>query len=76
MLGERDAVVAEVTPYQVHGSPHVTIVLAFADKTFTQAQLGSESVPADLHPGDHVIVRLAMSVVVAIERAAPGGGSE
>ena len=34
MLGERDAVVAEVRPYDVHGSPHVQVALAFADRTF------------------------------------------
>ena len=70
MLGERDAVVAEVRPYDVHGSPHVQVALAFADKTFQQVQLGAESVPADLRPGDAVVVRLAMSVVVGIERPA------
>jgi hypothetical protein len=68
VLGERTAVVANVQPYEVHGSPHVTVALAFADGTFAQAQLGAESVPDGLHPGDPVLVRYAMSVVVAIER--------
>ena len=72
MLGERDAVVAEVRPYDVHGSPHVQVALAFADQTFQQVQLGAESVPADLRPGDPVVVRLAMNVVVGIERPAAG----
>jgi len=70
VLGEREAVVAEVKAYEVHGSPHVQVALAFADQTFMQAQLGAESVPAGLRPGDAVIVRLAMNVVVAIDRAA------
>ncbi len=72
MLGERDAVVAEVRPYDVHGSPHVQVALAFADQTFQQVQLGAESVPVDLRPGDAVVVRLAMNVVVGIERPAAG----
>jgi hypothetical protein len=46
----------------------VTVALAFADGTFAQAQLGAESVPEGLQPGDPVLVRYAMSVVVAIER--------
>lgn len=68
MLGERDAVVAEVQPYEVHGSPHVKVALAFADRTFQHVQLGAESVPAGLHAGEPVLVRFAMNVVVAIER--------
>ena len=68
MLAERTAVVAEVKPYEVHGSRHMTVALAFADGTFAQAQLGAESVPEGLQPGDPVVVKLAMSVVVALER--------
>jgi hypothetical protein len=68
VLGERTAVVAEVQPYEVHGSRHVTVALAFPDGTFTQAQLGAESVPDGLQVGDPVLVKLAMSVVVALER--------
>ncbi len=68
MLGERRAVAAEVQPYEVHGSPHVQVALAFDDGTFEQVRLGAESVPDSLRAGDPVVVRLAMSVVVAIER--------
>jgi hypothetical protein len=68
MLGERDAVVAEVQPYDVHGSPHVKVALAFEDHTFQQVQLGAESVPKGLRAGEPVIVRFAMNVAVAIER--------
>jgi hypothetical protein len=68
VLAERTAVVADVQPYEVHGSRHMTVALAFADGTFAQAQLGAESVPEGLQPGDPVIVKLAMSVVVALER--------
>jgi hypothetical protein len=68
VLGERTATVAELEPYEVHGSRHVRVVLAFHDRTFMQAQLGAESVPEGLRPGDPVVVRLAMNVVVALER--------
>jgi len=67
-LAERTAVVADVQPYEVHGSRHMTVALAFADGTFAQAQLGAESVPEGLAPGDPVVVKFAMSVVVALER--------
>jgi len=68
VLGERSAVVADVQPYEVHGSPHVTVALAFPDGTFAKAQLGAESVPEGIQPGDPVLVRYAMNVVVALER--------
>jgi hypothetical protein len=68
VLAERTAVVASVQPYEVHGARHVTIALAFADGTFAQAQLGAESVAEGLEPGDPVVVKYAMSVVVAVER--------
>lgn len=70
MLGSTNAVVAEVRHYEIHGSPYVEVALAFADRTFTKAQLGTESVPAGIEPGDRVIVRSAMNVVVALERPA------
>ena len=71
VLGERSAVVANLQPYEVHGSRHVTVALAFEDGTFAQAQLGAESVPEGLQPGDPVLVKYAMSVVVALERPPP-----
>jgi hypothetical protein len=69
VLGERTAVVASVQPYEVHGSRHVTVALAFADGTFAKAQLGAESVPEGLQQGDPVLVKYAMSVVIAVERS-------
>jgi len=70
VFGERIATVAELEPYEVHGSRHVRVVLAFPDQSFEQAQLGAESVPDGLRPGDPVIVRTAMNVVVSLERVA------
>jgi hypothetical protein len=63
-------VVAEIRPYEIHGSPYVEVALAFADRTFEKAQLGAESVPDGLQPGDAVVVRSAMNVIVAVERPA------
>jgi hypothetical protein len=71
VLGERTATIAELEPYDVHGSRHVRVVLAFPDRTFLQAQLGAESVPDGLKRGDPVVVRQAMNVVVALERPDP-----
>lgn len=69
VLGAREAVVAEVRRYEIHGAPFVEVALAFPDRTFEKVQLGAESVPEELAAGDPVIVRSAMNVVVALERA-------
>ena len=70
MLGARNGVVREVEPYTIHGSPHVRLVVLLEGGEAIQAQLGAESVPADLAVGDAVAVRFAMNVVIAIERPA------
>ena len=73
MLGEREAVILEARPFDVHGVPHIDVSLTFSDqasgKVVTTARLGAESAPPDLAPGDRVIVSLAMNMVVAIRRA-------
>jgi hypothetical protein len=71
VLGAKEAVVRGIEPYAVHGSPHVRVALSLDSGEMIQAQLGAESVPADLTAGERVVVRFAMNVVVAIERPAP-----
>ena len=52
MLGERDAVVAEVRRYEVHGSPHVQVALAFADRTFAAGAARRRERAGGSAPGD------------------------
>ena len=68
MLGEREAVVVEARPFDVHGVPHLDVTLVYSDRAVTTARLGAESAPADLAPGEQVIVSVAMNMVVAIRR--------
>ena len=68
MLGEREAVVVEARPFDVHGVPHLDVTIVYSDRAVTTARLGAESAPADLAPGEQVIVSLAMNMVVAIRR--------
>jgi hypothetical protein len=68
MLGEREAVVVEARPFDVHGVPHLDVTVVYSDRAVTTARLGAESAPADLAPGEQVIVSLAMNMVVAIRR--------
>ncbi|MGZ5212504.1 MAG: hypothetical protein ACXWXM_01980, partial [Actinomycetota bacterium] len=60
MLGKQEAVVLEIRPWDVHGVGHVDVSLVYPDRTVEAARLGSESVPADLAAGDHVLVMKAM----------------
>jgi hypothetical protein len=74
MLGERPAVVLEVTPWNVHGVGHVDVTVVYPDRRIDSARLGRESVPEDLQVGDHVVVDLAMNTIIAVRRArAPNG---
>ena len=69
MFVEREAVVLEVRPWDVHGVPHVDVTVVYPDQRVDTARLGRESVPADLASGETVRVRLVMSTVVEIFRA-------
>ncbi len=69
MLGEQEAIVLEVRPWDVHGVGHVDVTLTFPDRSVETARLGKESVPTDLQPGERVLVAKAMNVVVEIRRA-------
>jgi len=66
VLGDRDAVILEIRRFDIHGSGFVDVTVAFPDRSVTSARLGAESVPAEIAPGDHVTVSLAMNMIVAI----------
>jgi hypothetical protein len=68
MLGEREAVVAGVKPFDLHGATYYDLALSFSDGRTEGARLGSESVPAGLEPGDRVLVTMAANMVVAVRR--------
>ena len=50
MLGEREAMVLAVSPFDIHGVPHVDVTVGYRDRTMATARLGRESVPEDLRP--------------------------
>lgn len=68
MLGEQEAVVVEVRPWDVHGVMHVDLTLVYPDRSVETARLGNESAPEGLMPGEHVVVMKAMNVVVEVRR--------
>jgi hypothetical protein len=68
VLGEREAVVVEIRPWDVHGVAHVDLTLTYPDRSVETARLGKESAPEDLKAGEHVLVIKAMNVVVEVRR--------
>ena len=69
MLGEREAVVVEVKPWDVHGVGYVDVTVVYPDRVLDTARLGPESVPEDLEPGERVLVTKAVNMIVGIRRA-------
>jgi hypothetical protein len=68
MLGEAEALVVDVRPFDVHGMGYVDVTVAYRDRSTATARLGQESVPAELAVGEQVTVRLVASMIVSIER--------
>jgi hypothetical protein len=68
MLGEQEAIVVEVRPWDVHGVAHVDVTIAYPDRSVETARLGKESIPSDLQPGERIVVSKAMDIVVEIRR--------
>ena len=68
MLGEREAVVVEVKPWDVHGVGYVDVTVVYPDRMLETARLGPESVPEDLGVGERVMVTKAVNMIVGIRR--------
>jgi hypothetical protein len=69
VLGEQEAVVVEVKPWDVHGVGYVDVTVVFPDRAVVNARLGAESIPMDLEAGERVMVSRAVNMIVAIRRA-------
>ena len=45
MLGEMEALVVDVRPFDVHGVGYVDVTVAYRDRSTATSRLGRESVP-------------------------------
>ncbi len=68
VLGEQDAMVLEVRPFDVHGVTYFDVRVAFRDRSVLDARLGSESVPEALQPGEQVLATVAANMIVSLRR--------
>lgn len=68
VLGEQEAVVLEVKPWDLHGVGYVDVTVVFPDRAVENARLGAESIPENLEPGERVMVSRAVNMIVSIRR--------
>ena len=68
MLGEEEAIVIEVAPFDLHGVTYYDLVVGFADRSTQHARLGPESVPDDLHKGDRILATRVANMVISVRR--------
>jgi hypothetical protein len=68
MMGEQEALVVDVKPWDVHGVGYVDVTVALPDRSMETARLGGESVPADLQAGETVLLSKVMNMIVSVRR--------
>jgi hypothetical protein len=68
MLGEEEALVLRVAPFELHGLTYYDVAIALRDRTVAQSRLGPEAVPEDLEAGEQVLVTRVAGMVISIKR--------
>lgn len=68
MLGDQEAVVTAVKPFDLHGVTYYDLALTLSDGTTQSARLGPEAVPEGVKAGDRVLATMAANMVVALRR--------
>jgi hypothetical protein len=68
MIGEQEALVLEVKPFELHGLTYYDVTVAFRDRSVEHARLGPESVPEKLQRGEQVLATRVANMVVSVRR--------
>jgi hypothetical protein len=68
MMGEQEALVVDVKPWDVHGVGYVDVTVALPNRSLETARLGGESIPADLQAGEKVLLSKVMNMIVSVRR--------
>jgi hypothetical protein len=68
VFGEREGVVLEIRPWEVHGVPYVDVTVRYEDGTTETARVGPESVPEGLQAGERVMVDRAANMIIGMRR--------
>lgn len=68
MLGEQEAIVLEVRPFDLHGVTYYDVTVTYPDQRVEQARLGPEGVPEGLQPGERVLATRVANMVISLRR--------
>jgi hypothetical protein len=68
VLGEEEAVVLEVKPFDLHGVRYFDLAVGFPDRSVQQARLGAESVPDELQKGERILATRVANMVISVRR--------
>lgn len=68
MLGEVEAEVLDVKPFNLHGVTYQDVTIAYRDRSVDHARLGPEGVPENLQPGEVVLATKVANMVVSLRR--------
>ena len=71
MLGEEEAKVVEVRPFDLHGVGYRDVTIAYKDRSVDHARLGPEGVPENLQPGEIVLATRVANMLVSLRRPDP-----
>ncbi|HEY7401257.1 MAG TPA: hypothetical protein VH989_10235 [Actinomycetota bacterium] len=67
-MGEEEAVVLEVKPFDLHGVTYQDVTVRFRDQSIDSARLGPEGVPEGVLPGDVVLATRIANMLISIRR--------
>jgi hypothetical protein len=68
MMGEQEAVVVDVKPFNLHGVMYHDVTVAYPDRSVDEARLGPEGVPENLQAGEVVLATKVANMVVSLRR--------
>jgi hypothetical protein len=68
VLGEQEAMVLEVKPFDLHGVNYWDVRIAYRDRSVDEARLGPEGVPDNLQPGEIVLATKVTNMVISLRR--------
>ena len=68
MLGEAEAVVVEVRPFDLHGVAYCDLTVRLPDGSTETARLGPEGAPPDLRAGERVLATRVANMIISVRR--------
>jgi hypothetical protein len=68
VLGEQEAIVVEIRPFELHGVTYQDVTIAYPDRSVDRARLGPEGVPDGLQPGERVLATKVANILISLRR--------